>query len=149
MENILDIQKIATQQTLLVRQSVLRIGKPIDKCYLDNDDLATTIHYGYFLSTEIIGILSVFVEKNLNFTEKNQVQFRGMAVLNKFQSKGIGKKLIQFAEKEAIENKIELIWLNARKLAVPFYENLGYQIIGNSFEVPEIGTHFVMYKKII
>jgi hypothetical protein len=41
---------------------------------------------------------------------------------------------------------VELLWFNARETAVPFYEKLGCTKKGASFEIPEIGLHFLMYK---
>ena len=42
-----------------------------------------------------------------------------------------------------------LLWFNARETAVDFYKKMGYTVIGESFIINDIGTHFVMYKKLI
>jgi hypothetical protein len=44
--------------------------------------------------------------------------------------------------------KVNYVWCNARKKAVPFYRNLGFEIISDEFEVPVIGPHYVLYLKI-
>jgi ribosomal protein S18 acetylase RimI-like enzyme len=69
-----------------------------------------------------------------------------MAVLNEFQGNGFGTQLLAEAEKYCFDQKASVIWFNAREKAVPFYEKSGYQTMGNSFEIPEVGTHFVMFK---
>ncbi len=139
-----NIRKITAIETFLVRNPVLRAGKPIQSCIFLGDDLKTTSHFGFFIDEKMVGVSSLFQEKNKLFDLEKQFQIRGMAVLENFQKKGIGNKLVKY-----IENHLEtetLIWFNARIIAVDFYEKLGYQIIGNSFEIDEIGKHFVMCK---
>ena len=74
---------------------------------------------------------------------------RGMAVLSSEQGKGFGEKLLRFAEDYVKKESGDLIWFNARSNAVRFYEKAGYAVIGNAFEIPDVGTHFVMYKKLV
>ena len=52
------------------------------------------------------------------------------------QGKGIGKKLLQWLEKEAIKKQYELIWLDAmdkKTQAFSFYRNLGYHYYSHCF----------------
>lgn len=141
------IKEITIPEVFSVRHPVLRPGKPLATCHFECDDLPSTKHFGYFDVEKLIGIISVF-KSNHAFFEENQFQIRGMAVLTAYQKKGIGAQLIRYAE-QYIQNQIgNVIWLNARIIAVGFYEKLGYQIIGDPFEIPEIGTHFVMFKNI-
>jgi GNAT superfamily N-acetyltransferase len=148
---MIKIEKIPTKQTYSIRQEVLRKGKPIETCYFDGDNLASTNHFGIFIDKHLTGIVSVFHNNNATFSNKHQFQLRGMAILPDFQNKGIGKLLIEEVEKEIFskqKNEI-LIWFNARKSAVPFYERLHYHLIDNPFEVAEIGTHYIMHKIIL
>ncbi len=148
------IQQINSKQTFLVRHAVLRQGKPIESCSFVGDDLATTIHFGYFEDNVLIGVVSVFKNDNPNslFFEKElgeTFQIRGMAVLENHQGKGIGQKLI-FACEEYVKKKSgNTIWFNARINAVAFYEKMDYIVVGDSFEISEIGTHFLMKKHFI
>ncbi|MDP5097830.1 MAG: GNAT family N-acetyltransferase [Flavobacterium sp.] len=111
------------------------------------DDEETT-HFGLYIDNQLIGIISIFKETNAMFSESNQFQIRGMAVLDEFQGKGFGAQLVKKAESYCTNLKAELIWFNAREKAVRFYKSLGYTIIDNSFLIPDVGIHFVMYKKI-
>jgi ribosomal protein S18 acetylase RimI-like enzyme len=71
-----------------------------------------------------------------------------MAVLNSYQKKGIGEKLIQYAETEIKKQKSGIIWFNARIAAANFYKKSDYQIIGESFEIKDVGPHYLMFKKL-
>jgi ribosomal protein S18 acetylase RimI-like enzyme len=142
------VKKITALETYPVRHQVLRKGKPIETCTFDGDNDATTMHFGLYENEKIIGIVSIYLANNHIFTDEMQFQIRGMAVLENFQGKGFGKQLILASENFCEEKKATLIWFNARDKAIPFYEKLGYESIGEAFEIPNIGIHFVMYKKI-
>lgn len=144
----MEIKKISSVETYPVRNEVLRKGKPIETCQFKGDDDENTTHFGLSLENKLIGIISIFKENNILFSESNQFQIRGMAVLEAFQGKGFGAELVKEAENHCINLNVDLIWFNAREKAVPFYEKLNYKITGNSFLIPDVGIHFVMYKKI-
>ncbi len=144
----MDIKKISSLETYPVRHEVLRKGKPIETCQFKGDDDENTTHFGLYVEDKLIGIISIFKENNILFPELNQFQIRGMAVLEAFQGKGFGAKLVKEAENHCINLNTNLIWFNARENAVPFYKKLNYIIIGDSFLIPDVGIHFAMYKKI-
>jgi ribosomal protein S18 acetylase RimI-like enzyme len=142
------ILPIDNTQTYLIRQEVLRKGKPIETCHFDGDTEKNTIHFGFFHHGHIVGVVSVFKSNSTLFYEKLQFQIRGMAVLNEFQCSGIGNELMLHAENYCRQHKSVVIWFNAREKAVRFYEKNDYQILGDAFEIPDVGTHFVMFKKL-
>jgi ribosomal protein S18 acetylase RimI-like enzyme len=145
---MIEIKKINTFDTIIVRHPVLRLGKPVSTCHFEGDDLPTTSHFGLNLDNRLIAVISAFEVKNKYFTEENQYQIRGMAVLEEFQNRGFGEQLLQYCENEIRIKKGELIWFNARQTALGFYKKSGYAIIGDQFEIPDVGTHYVLYKKI-
>jgi len=142
------IKKIEATETYSVRLPVLRKGKPIESCHFEGDDLETTRHFGLYLSPELVGIISLFQKNNFDFTEKNQCQIRGMAILENHRKKDFGKALIIHCEEECRNQGVELIWFNARMVAAGFYEKMGYQKTGIPFEIPDVGEHIIMFKKI-
>jgi GNAT superfamily N-acetyltransferase len=144
----MEIKKISSSATYPVRHEVLRKGKPIETCQFKGDDDENTVHFGLYQKEQLIGIISIFKEPSILFLEKNQLQIRGMAVLEEFQGKGFGAELVKAAENYCINQNIDLIWFNAREKAVLFYKKLGYTSIGDSFLIPDVGIHFAMYKKI-
>ena len=145
---MIEIKNIDFTATFSVRHPVLRDGKPIESCFFDGDDLKTTTHFGLFIDKNLIGVISIFKNKNAIFSAQNQFQIRGMAVLKEYQGKNFGKQLLHQAEQSVITQKGNLIWFNARENAVPFYQNSGYEILGDSFEIKDIGIHFLMFKNL-
>lgn len=75
------------------------------------------------------------------------VQLRQMAVLDRWQRKGIGEDLIAFAEYVAKEHGFGEIMLHAQRVAENFYLKNGYTFVGEEFLEVEI-PHFEMRKKI-
>jgi ribosomal protein S18 acetylase RimI-like enzyme len=143
---MIEIKKISAFETIIVRHPVLRAGKPIESCNFEGDDLPSTVHFGLNLYNQLIAVISAFEVKNKLFTEENQYQIRGMAVLEEFQKRGFGEQLLHYCENEIRIKKGELIWFNARETAVGFYKKSGYEIIGGLFEIPDVGPHYVLFK---
>lgn len=61
------------------------------------------------------------------------VKLQRMAVLKEFRKQGLGKQIMQAAEKYAEDNQFEWIFLDAQTHALGFYQNLGYQEFGDEF----------------
>lgn len=142
------IKIIDSKETYPVRQPVLRKGKPLESCVFDGDELETTFHLGLFSGKKLIGICT-FLKKNHNMlTQTHQYQLRGMAILNDFQGKGFGHIILKYGESLLRNKKVKIVWCNAREVAVNFYNKNNYQIIGESFDIKGIGSHFTMYKQL-
>lgn len=141
------LKQIPATTTYIVRQPVLRNGMPIETCRFNGDDDTTTTHFGFFESENLLGVVSLFETKNEAFIAEKQFQIRGMAVLENHQKKGIGNALILQCETFATQQGAAVVWFNAREIAVPFYIKMGFEILGTSFEIENIGTHYVMFRK--
>lgn len=81
----------------------------------------------------------------LTHISSSLMQLRQMAIETGYQNKGIGYKLLRFAEETAAQHQYKKITLHARKTAVGFYEKAGYKIVGEEFT--EVGIpHLEMEK---
>lgn len=140
------IKQITSQETFAVRLPVLRPGKPIDSCIFDGDTLNTTAHFGIYDDEIIVGVTSIFQTSTPLLSQKQQFQLRGMAIVDSHQKRGLGDQLVQRAEQYVKENNAEVLWFNAREIAVGFYKKMGYKTIGEPFAIGDIGIHYVMYK---
>ena len=136
------IKIISTEETLPVRQQVLRNNKPLEDCKLDGDNREGTFHLGCFESDSLVGVITCIEAEN------NVFQVRGMAVLDEYQGRQIGRQLMEKAQELMILKNARIIWMNAREKAIPFYKKLGYSQEGSLFNIPEIGLHIKMTKNI-
>ena len=140
------IELITSKEAWSIRQPVLREGKPIEACIFDGDDFETTFHVGLFITNNLIAVATFMKNSNKLFLEKKQFQLRGMAVLKEFQGNGYGNHILKFGESILAKQGVKMVWCNARKIAVHFYQKNNYTIKGDSFIIPEIGIHYVMGK---
>ncbi|MDB5281524.1 MAG: acetyltransferase, family [Bacteroidota bacterium] len=130
------------EAALELRTRVLR--KPLGLEFTDEElkkDLDDT-HFGLFAADKIIACLT------LTHTPDKRMKMRQVAVDETMQGKGHGKILSLEAEKYAHENGFEVMFCHARKTAAPFYQKLGYNIVGDEFTEVNI-PHYVMEKKLL
>ena len=142
------IRFIQADDVLAIRNEVLREGRlTLDECRFPNDDAESTFHLGYFDNDQLVGVAS-FHPQNYKEYQGKAYQLRGMATLESYRGKGFSNQLVNFAIVYMRGQKVNYVWCNARKKAVPFYKNLGFEIISDEFEVSGIGPHHVLYLKI-
>ena len=140
---------IPSQLTYPLRLSVLWQHKnSLEECKLDIDDLPTTFHVGAFKNKEMVAIGTFLQQENEKFEATNQYRLRAMATSSKVRGENFGKLLIEFAIEELKNRKVDLLWCDARKVALGFYEKMGFNVIGDFYEIPIIGPHKLMYKLI-
>ena len=143
------VKTITTKETYPLRLEVLWQHKnSLDECKLDIDDLTTTFHVGAYKNGEIVAIGTFLQQQNEKFEATNQYRLRAMASSPKVRGENFGKLLIEFAIEELKNRKVDLLWCDARKVALGFYEKMGFKIKGDFYEIPIIGKHKLMYKRI-
>lgn len=122
-----------------LRREILRTPLGLDFSQEELEQESSQVHIGCYLNSQLAGILLL---KN---SDDHTLKMRQVAVKNEFQKLGVGKEMVQFAEKWARDNGYKTMELNARETAVPFYLKLNYQIIGTEFM--EVGIpHLKMQK---
>ncbi|MCD6395723.1 MAG: GNAT family N-acetyltransferase [Planctomycetes bacterium] len=83
-----------------------------------------------------------------HFNSPGEAQIRYMAVDDRYQGKGIGSKLLAEIEKRIKAKGGRRVVLNARELAIGFYEERGYDIVGKSHTLYGSIEHFKMQKRL-
>jgi len=145
--NILVPRLITAQETYPVRHAVLRPGKPISSCVFDGDEFATTFHIGGYVKDTLVAVASFFEVDHSKYEFNNALQLRGMAVLEAYHGCGYGQQLLAYGEGLAQQKNKSILWMNARVSALGFYTKLQYTQIGSVFEIPQVGAHYVLFKK--
>ena len=143
------IRRISREETYIVRQPVLRAGRPIEDCFFECDDHQLSFHFCVELDGKVISVLSALPIQSKIFPKLNAMRIRGIATLDQFQRLGYGSKLVRYAEEELKKNGIELLWLNSRITASEFYLKLGYKPKGDMFNIDGIGIHQKFFKTLI
>ncbi len=141
-----EVKIISSQETYPLRLEVLWPHfDRIDQCGIDVDEVEGTFHVGAFKDGEVVSVGTFLIQKNEKFDTKKQYRLRAMASSPKVRGQNFGKKVIDFAKEELKNRNIEILWCDARKVALRFYEKMGFKIIGDYYDVPKIGPHKLMY----
>ena len=82
----------------------------------------------------------------LQYNSEHEGQIRSMAVTKDLQGHGLGTIVLKFLEEKAAEKNLSKIILDARNLAVGFYEKNGYNVERDSYILFGVIPHFRMIK---
>lgn len=134
-----DPQEPLFQSLLKGREEVLR--RPLGLQLTSHDREGERQHRHYCLLWNDQMVAGVMAEPKGSY----RWQIRQMWVLSEHRSKGLGARLLSEVEERLRMEGARAFYMEARESAVPFYENLGFQISGHSFEKLEI-LHFPMEK---
>jgi predicted GNAT family N-acyltransferase len=127
--------------TVLLRYNVLR--KPLGMVFTSEQlsEEHNEIHLRGLLDSTLVCCLQ------LRPIDKHTVQMRQVAVDESYQSKGIGRALVEYCEQVARDEQFTEIILHARETAVEFYLKLGYEVYGEPFT--EVGIPHRNMRKFI
>ena len=144
-----EVKIISAEETYPLRLSVLWPHfDRLDQCGMPVDDVEETFQVGAFKEDELVSIGTFLVEKNEKWNAEKQYRLRAMASSPKVRGQNFGKKVIDFAIQELKKRGVEILWCDARKVALGFYEKMGFTIIGDYYNVPIIGPHKLMYYRL-
>ncbi len=143
----MNVRQISAHDTYGIRQKMLRPGRDPKECVFHGDEDDQTIHLGAFIDGKLVSVASFYFSNNPRFPENVQYQLRGMATLPEHQNQGFSKELLKFGFPMIKRNFCELVWCNARTSAEGFYQQTGFECIGDIFNIPDVGPHRLMIKK--
>ncbi|MGB0578994.1 MAG: GNAT family N-acetyltransferase [Limisphaerales bacterium] len=132
-------QSAAYEQTVALRRSVLLEPFGIELTPEDWDAESAFLHFGVFNQSHLLACC--FVSPG----DANTGKLRQMAVVEEFQGKGFGRRLLRDVEDNLESRGYNRMIMDARKPAVGFYDRLGYRITSDEFELVGI-PHFRMEK---
>lgn len=142
------MRRITAAETWPLRQSVLRPGRPLAAAQFPGDDLSSTNHFSAYQNDELVGIASLFLAEMPEHPGVTAWQLRGMATAPEVRGAGFGRALVAACVAFAFASGKKLIWCNARLSALGFYRKLGWEILGEEFDVPDVGPHFHMWRRL-
>lgn len=143
-------QILTASDCVELRSKILRPGQPIELCQYPEDTLTTTIHLGIYEGSQLV-CTGTLLQKNCSLFPEitTAYQLRGMATDHDFQGHGLGRQLLEKAEEVLKTKNCPLFWFNARVSAFGFYEKCGYELRGDFFDIPLVGPHKIMFKKLL
>lgn len=125
-----------------LRYRILRepLGKERGSERNEGDDTGT--HFGLYENKVLIAVA------RLDRVDKTTCQARFVAVESNLQGKGYGRKIMTALENEALGLGYQKLILHARDYALPFYQKLGYTLVGPSYKLFDVLQHFEMFRSL-
>jgi GNAT superfamily N-acetyltransferase len=142
------VRPVPLDAILALRHTVLRPGRPLATARFDGDDDADTVHLAAVRDEagEVVGCATLMRRP---FEHQPAWQLRGMATRTDLARRGVGTAVLRGAEEIArARGGPLLLWCNARLAAVPFYERGGWRVVSAVFDIPGIGPHHVMLRRL-
>ncbi|MFM2202306.1 MAG: hypothetical protein RL040_1506 [Bacteroidota bacterium] len=140
---------IEPAETQSLRHRVLwpHLSSP-EVCVIDIDNRDDAFHVGVFQGESVISIGSFFRMSSPRLVQQNQYRLRAMATDPDYRRMHAGDYLLSFACEELRMRHVDVLWCDARLVAVPFYESIGFSKFDDVYEVPLIGPHHFMWKQL-
>jgi len=107
-------------------EALSEVNMSVDETQETFEDVNSHI-YVALIGERIVGTITLLVEKKIIHRGGKAGHIEDVAVHPDFQRKGIGEKLINYAEKQAIEAGCYKTLLDCSEEVQRFYEKLGYR----------------------
>lgn len=135
----------ASEEIIGLRHTVLRAGRPRETAVFPEDADPQTRHFGAFVDG---GAICCVTYLSSSRDGAPAWQMRGMATDPAFARRGVGSRLLVCAEELLRRERPATValWANAREGAMPFYAKQGWRTVGDIFEMPNVGPHYVIEK---
>ena len=143
-----EIKKVEADKIRLLRYTELRKGQDFSTTSYLKDYKESTFHMACIVEHKIVTCATFYPEKSIKIKSDNAYRLRGMATDSNFQRQGYASDLIAESFKELKKRDCDMVWCNARLVAVDFYKSVGFKITGDLFDIQGIGPHYYMYKEI-
>ena len=130
-----------------------------EEAVIDIDSSHGALHFAGIVDGEIVGVASLFVQACDRypqlFSSMKVYRLRAMGVKTDFQKSGVGVAIIEKAVSICAARGFDVIWCDAREVALGFYSKLGFEFACDSdgcecdsYQVRNIGLHKMMYRYI-
>ncbi|MFK8045116.1 MAG: GNAT family N-acetyltransferase [Crocinitomicaceae bacterium] len=138
-----------SKQLWPLRNLVLWRHKILLDCGMEGDLRRSTFHIGAMDADDnVLGTSTFITQTNENFSDIVQYRLRAMATHPSARGTGLGKKMIEKGLEKLKDKKVDIVWCDARIEATEFYSKMGFKTVGETYDVPDIGPHKLMYLKV-
>ena len=144
----IEINKVEADKIRPLRHKELRKGQDFSTTSYLKDYEKSTFHMACIVDDKIVTCATFYPEKSTKIKSNNAYRLRGMATDSRLTRKGYASNLMAESFKELKKRDCDMVWCNARLVAVDFYKSVGFKITGELFNIEGIGPHYYMYKEI-
>jgi GNAT superfamily N-acetyltransferase len=145
-----DVVRVLAASTYPLRHRVLHPELAPHRLELPGDEREGAVHLAaYDVDGGLVGVVSVIPEAPEWDPElPGPWRLRGMATAPEVRRQGVGAQLVAAVIDVVQDNRGGWLWCTARLAAVGFYQRLGFETRGGTWEEPIIGTHIAMLRPV-
>ena len=134
-----EVRRVDAVTVRPLRHSVLRPGGDQAESVYPADDLADTVHLAAIDHDVVVGTATVFPSP---YEGRPAWRLRGMAVDERLRGQGVGSILLREVLDHVRSGESDLLWCNARTVALSFYTGHGFTVVGEEFLVAHGVPHY-------
>jgi GNAT superfamily N-acetyltransferase len=151
------IKLVALDDTFALRKAVLRPWLTLEDSRASWEGYETQFHVGALIGGRVVSTAGFGIDPHPDYAEAFgalQWRLRGMASEPALQGRGLGGQVLDFGIAEiarrlaAAGEDSAALWCNGRSGAQGFYERHGFAPIGDVFETPGTGPHYVFWRRV-
>lgn len=142
-----EIHEMPVESVRPLRRQVLRAGMANQSVDFDGDDEPGTFHLAAVDRSGRVVATSTWLRRDHSARPGAVAyQLRGMATAVDQQSRGLGARLVHAGLERLAAEGVDLVWANARDVALAFYQRLGFTVEGDGFveKVTQLPHHVVV-----
>jgi hypothetical protein len=142
------VRRATLADIFALRHAELRPGLPLDAARFDGDDETETQHFAAFRpdDPEPVGCASLMARP---WQGEPAFQLRGMATRAALVRRGIGTALLGGVEwAVCAATPVRILWCHARLAALPFYRRSAWEVVSDVFDIPSVGPHHTMVRRL-
>lgn len=150
------VDRVSAEIVRPLRTRVLRPTWTDRLATYPEDEAPDTVHVAAWKGPDVVGVATVYPEAppeplrgaipESAYADDAGWRLRGMATAPAVRGQGFGAAVLLECFDAIRGAGGTHLWCNARSGAVPFYRSLGLATVGDEFDIPEIGPHFVMWR---
>lgn len=133
--------EVPLEMVLELRQKLLRPDKAPRDLISSADMSPTALHLAAQIDGEMVGMLSAGPEDCPFRPWANSWRLRGLAVVEPARRKGVATLLLKAIIAGAYARGAGALWGMTRVAAVPAHVKLGFETIGDEYEIAPAGLH--------
>ena len=133
------IEQVEAAATYPLRMQELREGRSPE---IEEDDAPYTLHLAARMdSGEIVGVVRFHPRDCPWRPGEGSWQLRGMATDPRVRGLGAGRALVAEGLARVAARGADLVWCDARKDAVGFYQRIGFTLVTEEYDLRPVGLH--------
>ena len=133
------VEQVDAAATNPLRAQELRQGRPVE---IEEDEAPYTLHLAARIDGgEIVGVVRLHPRDCPWRPGEGSWQLRGMATDPRVRGHGAGRALVAEGLARLSARGAQLVWCDARRPAVGFYERCGFTIVTEEYDLRPVGPH--------